>query len=243
LSEDVGADELLQMPCGVFPKSIVAEMSRFVLQPAFDELARSDCEAPTSLKIPVIGGKNVGKTTFAKKWLDGAALSIGPYLCRLAQKAVPVEHEGTTHALDVCLWDTASDKRFRSLTGKYSEGANGMIFMYDASELQSLVEVEEWLELTKDSFADFMSEDTLKVLVANKSDLADENKPQLAELAKHRDELEQKLVRKYQIHKVWHISSSDDDSTNISEVVDQLSRSVLAQRKLRSKRLQLPFWG
>ena len=231
------SEDSLQMPCGVFPKSIVAEMSKFVLQPAFDEPARVDCEAPTSLKIPLIGGKNVGKTTFAKKWLDGAALSIGPYLSRLGKKAISVEHEGTTHDLDVCLWDTASDKRFQSLSPKSSQGANAMIFMYDASEPASSAEVGEWLERTADSFADFNSEDTPKVLVANKCDLADEGE------SKQRHDLEQKLVRKYQLNKVCHISSSEDDSSSIKKGVDQLSQSVLAQRERHSQRKQRPFWG
>ncbi|KAG2195976.1 hypothetical protein INT47_011481, partial [Mucor saturninus] len=83
-------------------------------------------------------------------------------------KIKTIELEGKTVKLQI--WDTAGQERFRTITSSYYRGAHGIIVVYDVTERESYENVKQWMhEIDR-----FASEGVHKLLVGNKSDLADE---------------------------------------------------------------------
>ena len=67
------------------------------------------------------------------------------------------------------IWDTAGQERFRTITTSYYKGAQGIVIVYDISDLNSFEHVKSWMN----DIDKFAKEGVFKILVGNKSDLVD----------------------------------------------------------------------
>uniref|UniRef100_A0A7S3VUP7 Uncharacterized protein n=1 Tax=Dunaliella tertiolecta TaxID=3047 RepID=A0A7S3VUP7_DUNTE len=68
------------------------------------------------------------------------------------------------------IWDTAGQERFRTLTSSYYRGAQAIIFVYDVTRRETFDNIEAiWLKEV-DMYATV--DDAIKMVVANKTDLA-----------------------------------------------------------------------
>merc|ERR1712070_1325100 len=70
------------------------------------------------------------------------------------------------------LWDTAGQERFSVVTGNYYRNSDGFIFVYDATSRASFDHVEQWLGQVQQHHE--CGPNTIKILVANKSDMVGE---------------------------------------------------------------------
>ena len=43
-------------------------------------------------------------------------------------------------------WDTAGQERFKTITSAYYRGADGIIFVYDVSDRNSFIHIDDWNE-------------------------------------------------------------------------------------------------
>lgn len=75
--------------------------------------------------------------------------------------------------VEVKLWDTAGQDRFKTMTYQFYKNADGVIIAFDLTDPVSFASVTNWLQ----SLFKHKSEDIPKVLCGNKSDLVavDEN--------------------------------------------------------------------
>ena len=65
------------------------------------------------------------------------------------------------------IWDTAGQERFKTITSSYYKGAHGLILVFDLTDRQSFLDLDNWLvEIEKHA-----SERVVKMLIGNKSDL------------------------------------------------------------------------
>jgi small GTP-binding protein len=65
----------------------------------------------------------------------------------------------------LAIWDTAGQERFRTLTPSYYRGGQGVILVYDVTNRDTFVKIENWLnELETYS----TNQDIVKMLVGNK---------------------------------------------------------------------------
>ena len=70
------------------------------------------------------------------------------------------------------VWDTAGQERFRTITQTYYKGAMGILLVYDCTEEVTFNNIQNWLKQI-DAHA---QPNVKKVLIANKSDMAEEDK-------------------------------------------------------------------
>ena len=88
-------------------------------------------------KILMIGDAGVGKSSILQQFTDG-------YFSENLQSTIGVDFkvkvmtvmdpEDKPKRIKVTIWDTAGQKRFRTLTSSYYRGAQGIILVYVISE-------------------------------------------------------------------------------------------------------------
>jgi small GTP-binding protein len=94
-------------------------------------------------KICIFGDRGVGKTTLVERYVTntfheniqatlGAAVLI---------KYLELEHGKIT----LHVWDFGGQKRFKFLISSYARGAAGGIFMFDLTDYESLIALNDWL--------------------------------------------------------------------------------------------------
>lgn len=126
-------------------------------------------------KLVLIGDSGVGKSCLLLRFADDSFTDS--YI-----STIGVDFRFRTVTIDMKtvklqIWDTAGQERFRTITSAYYRGAHGIIMVYDVTNYESFEHVEEWLnEVNRHA-----SEQTLKLLVGNKADLADDKKVKSAE--------------------------------------------------------------
>jgi len=120
----------------------------------------------TTLKLLIIGESGVGKSSLLLRFTDDAfdpeqAATIG---VDFKVKTININ----ASKVKLAIWDTAGQERFRTLTPSYYRGGQGAILVYDVTNRDSFVRIENWLaEL--DTYS--TNPDIVKMLVGNKCDM------------------------------------------------------------------------
>ena len=68
------------------------------------------------------------------------------------------------------MWDTAGQERFRTITRSYYNGSQAFVVVYDVTDNDTFENVKHWVKEIEKNCAGH--NDTLKILVGNKSDRA-----------------------------------------------------------------------
>jgi small GTP-binding protein len=118
-------------------------------------------------KVILVGRTTVGKTSIVNASLTGT-FSVETRPTIGAGFSIKMfESDGRRSLFQV--WDTAGHERFRSMTPLYYRGAAFALIVFAIDDRQSFVEIDAW----RQSLADSLTAVSV-ILVANKSDLADE---------------------------------------------------------------------
>lgn len=116
-------------------------------------------------KLLLIGNSSVGKSsillrfadnTFTDNFLPTIGVDFKIKTFELQQKIIKMQ-----------IWDTAGQERFKTITSSYYRGAHAVLIVYDITDRQSFVDVENWLIETEKHASDGI----IRLLVGNKSDL------------------------------------------------------------------------
>ena len=122
-------------------------------------------------KVLLLGDSSVGKTCFLLRYCDKtfqeAHLSTIGLDYRLKTMTLK---SGKNIKLQI--WDTAGQDRFRAITKNYYKGANGIILIYDVTNLQSYENVKNWITQIKDE----ANPNVIIYLAGNKVDVKDEER-------------------------------------------------------------------
>ncbi|KAL5007990.1 hypothetical protein ScPMuIL_013571 [Solemya velum] len=116
-------------------------------------------------RIVLIGDSGVGKSCLLLRfadntWTDTFITTIG-----VDFKIRTVDLDGKRIKLQI--WDTAGQDRFKAITSCYYRGANGVIVVYDVTDMDSFYNVKNWLAEVER----YSSENVVKLIVGNKSDM------------------------------------------------------------------------
>jgi len=117
-------------------------------------------------KVLVIGDSGVGKSCLLLRFADDTYRESFISTIGVDFKIRTIDLDSKTIKLQI--WDTAGQERFRTITTSYYRGAQGIIVVYDTTDLQSFKNVKQWLqEIDK-----YATEQVKILLVGNKSDLS-----------------------------------------------------------------------
>ncbi|KAM0938869.1 putative small monomeric GTPase [Dioscorea sansibarensis] len=118
-----------------------------------------------SFKVLLIGDSSVGKSSLLVSFISNHVDDLAPTI------GIDFKIKSLTVAgkrLKLTIWDTAGQERFRTLTGSYYRGAQGIILVYDVTRRETFTNLSyEW---AKEIELHSTNQDCVKVLVGNKVD-------------------------------------------------------------------------
>ncbi|CAH8854694.1 unnamed protein product [Trichobilharzia szidati] len=120
-------------------------------------------------KVIFVGDSGVGKSSIIRKFVSGVFDLNLPLTVAIDFHVKFMHCDGTNLYLQ--LWDTAGQEKFRSITRQYYRKSDGVIIVFDATNESSFLAVRSWLQ----SVTEETDENTVIVILENKSDLLEEN--------------------------------------------------------------------
>lgn len=119
-------------------------------------------------KLLIIGDSGVGKSSILLRFTEDDFEEDQPCTIGVDFKVKMIEF--ANKKLNLTIWDTAGQEKFRSLTSSYYRGTQGIILVYDVTNRKSFEHLELWLgEIEMYT----TNEDVVKLLVGNKIDRPD----------------------------------------------------------------------
>jgi Ras-related protein Rab-1A len=117
-------------------------------------------------KILIIGDSGTGKSAILCRYVD--SYFPADYVSTIGVDfKVHTMRLSTGKIAKLQMWDTAGQERFRTITSSYYRGAHGIVITYDTTNRESFNHIRNWLgEIER-----YSNTDTIKVIVATKSDL------------------------------------------------------------------------
>ena len=130
-------------------------------------------EDKITFKVITIGNMGVGKTSIMHKYLYGefrekilSTIGIDSTLKEVTLK------NGTK--INLRLYDTAGQERFRSLSQSYFRYVDCVLFVYAANDSESFENIKDWIDIFMENKSS--TKDILLYLIENKNDLKKEIK-------------------------------------------------------------------
>eukprot|EP00195_Chlamydomonas_chlamydogama_P011414 CAMPEP_0202901966 /NCGR_PEP_ID=MMETSP1392-20130828/15605_1 /ASSEMBLY_ACC=CAM_ASM_000868 /TAXON_ID=225041 /ORGANISM="Chlamydomonas chlamydogama, Strain SAG 11-48b" /LENGTH=163 /DNA_ID=CAMNT_0049588635 /DNA_START=389 /DNA_END=880 /DNA_ORIENTATION=- len=111
------------------------------------------------------------------------------------------------------IWDTAGQERFRTITSAYYRGAMGILLVYDVTDEASFNNIRNWMRNIEQHASDKVN----KILVGNKSDMAEEKRAVPYSKAKA-------FADEYKLH---FFETSAKENHNVDEVFYAISKDVM----------------
>ena len=121
-------------------------------------------------KIILIGDSCVGKTAILRRYIYNIyeETTISTLGISFAFKEVTLKNK---IKIKLKLVDTAGQERFTSLASSYFKNANGVLFVFDFSNLKTFQDIEHWINIFEES--NNRKDKVIKYLIGNKYDLED----------------------------------------------------------------------
>lgn len=124
-----------------------------------------------TLKFILLGDTNAGKTSILSRFTEENNDISPSHIATIGmdQRIKYVNFKDYKIRLD--LWDSAGQERFQSITANYLRGVDGILFVFDLTNIESLTNLKSWFKLIeKNCESAFIK----AIILANKSDLEDQ---------------------------------------------------------------------
>ncbi|PRP76595.1 ras-related protein Rab-21-like [Planoprotostelium fungivorum] len=121
--------------------------------------------AEKQFKIVLLGEGRVGKTSLVMRYCQNVFNDKQNSTVQASFQNKRLNLDG--HRINLAVWDTAGQERFHALGPIYYRDANGALLVYDITDNDSFVRVQNWVkELRK-----MLGGDIVLAIAGNKSDL------------------------------------------------------------------------
>ena len=175
-------------------------------------------------KIILLGNISVGKTSIVRQYIENKHSDDHISTIGIEFKVKSIRIDNKT-SVDLQLWDTCCQERFKSITRTYYRNKNGCLLVFDLTNYNSFVEVENWLK----DIITYGSKDIVSVLVGNKLDKANiENERKVT------FEEGKTLAKNYNLD-YFEVSALTGEG--IYFMFDILNRSMIEKTKMRKEKL------
>ena len=127
-------------------------------------------------KIILLGNSGIGKTSFFDILSTGRFYEIYIFRRGLNNRTFYVDiinDKEEKKSINVHLFDTAGQERFRSILANYYKGSQGALLIYDISDRSTFDSVEIWVNSLNETLNDTIDTKCVIILIGNKSDLID----------------------------------------------------------------------
>jgi small GTP-binding protein len=116
-------------------------------------------------KVVIVGDAATGKTSILNRYISGnfdarQPTTIGVEFC----------HKHVNRDTKLTFWDTAGQERYQSIMSTFYRGAHAIMFVYDMSNRDSFLHLEQWW---REYHAFGNTAKSVAILVGNKCDLPD----------------------------------------------------------------------
>ena len=170
-----------------------------------------------NFKIILVGDVSVGKTSIIGRYINNSFND--DYQCTIQaeqQSKVIKEDENTSIKLNI--WDTVGQEKFRAVTRQYYRDCHGAIIVFDLTKKSSFEQMRIWL----DDIKNYGNNDTVIIIMGNKSDLTGEREISQNEIKEKLDELNDDYL---------YFEVSAKNGNNISMAFDKLKKLIMENRK------------
>ena len=115
----------------------------------------------------IIGDATVGKTSILSRFSDGTFSTN--YLATVGLENITKDEVIDDKTIRIKIWDTAGQERYKSLAKSFYRNAEGVILVYDVTNLETYENLKFWLESIKNNMESDMSEIPI-IIIGNKID-------------------------------------------------------------------------
>ena len=168
--------------------------------------------------IVLIGESAVGKSALIRRFSDN--IFLPGFFTTLGTDFIRKEVDNNNTPLNVQVWDTAGQEKFRTITKNFYKRSDGLLLVYDMSTKDSYKTLNMWVNNINASAGDNIP----RYLIANKSDL-DEN-----------IEVTQKEgVVFAEKHNMKYFETSAKTGDNVHKVFKEIIKDAYETKKKRKK--------
>ena len=123
-------------------------------------------------KIILIGNSGIGKTSFFKKLSMGIfpGNNISTSIERTTINVDIIDDNKDKKSINVSLFDTAGQEKFRAITSNYYKGSQAALLIYDISNRYSFDNIETWVNSIAECIGNINESKYVIILIGNKSD-------------------------------------------------------------------------
>ena len=114
------------------------------------------------IKCILLGHSEVGKTTFFNKIINKIKKST---LSTIGKETINISAKVYNEEISIKLADTAGQERYRSLTKNFIKNVDGILLMFDVTNVESFNSVDYWVNSIKEN-----NQNHIIILVGNKID-------------------------------------------------------------------------
>jgi small GTP-binding protein len=162
-------------------------------------------------KVLLLGDSSVGKTCFLLRYCDKSFQDVHLSTIGLDYRLKSMTLKNNKN-IKLQIWDTAGQDRFRAITKNYYKGANGIILIYDVTNMQTYENVKNWISQIKEE----ANPNVIIYLVGNKIDVPDDQR-----LVKAEDG--QKIADEFNLP---FNEASAKDGTNVNVIFQELLEQI-----------------
>ena len=125
-------------------------------------------------KIILLGNSNTGKTSLLRRLSTSDFFEKNLSIIGVDKISICVDiinNKGETKIIDVSLFDTAGQEKFRSITISYYKGAQGALLIYDISNRLTFENIEIWIDSLVEALGTIKDSNFAVILIGNNSNL------------------------------------------------------------------------